>query len=337
MHSTPRYYAAASRHGKATPVRATTTTRATPTSGNRAMRPRYSCSTRHSQRNTAAATRGPRPPRRPGRAPERRRLVRRRPPAASAAPRRAAADSSSRAAAARPAGETVQREHQTADEQQHHEQGIDRRERPDGAQAPGEGHPDPREGRDAEQQQPGGRHETGGASRSPAQRGAHCRQDHHLHGDDREHRQRLGGHELPAAQRRGAEPLEHEVGALEAGRDGQAHHRRPHDRGREHARQEEADGRRARGHRQDRHDREEHEQRHGDAEGDEQVLAVAQQQPQLQPGLRADPPCTREPTDRGRGPSAPTGRGVARRLRRGLGDLRATRRPGACTPPVRRR
>ena len=88
-----------------------------------------------------------------------------------------------------------------------------------------------------------------------------------------------------ARQRRRAEPLEHAVAALEAGRDAERHHRRRHDRERQHAGHEEVDRVRVVG--RDRVDLgEEHEDAERDRQRDDHVLAPPELQHGLGPRLR---------------------------------------------------
>ena len=104
---------------------------------------------------------------------------------------------------------------------------------------------------------------------------------------DQEQGADLAEQQARARERGGAEPLDHAVAALEAGGDGQRGERRRHHRQREHAGREDVD-RRVRerqahvlrpGHGADQHD-------HGDHHREQELFAVAQQQPRLHAGLR---------------------------------------------------
>ena len=101
-----------------------------------------------------------------------------------------------------------------------------------------------------------------------------------------EHGRGLGREQPAARERRRAEPLQHAVAALEAGRDPERHHRRGHHRERQHAGHEEVDRVLEVG-RDRRVDLgEEHEDPERDRERDDQVLAAAELQHELGSRLR---------------------------------------------------
>ena len=106
----------------------------------------------------------------------------------------------------------------------------------------------------------------------------------------------LGRDQPGATERRGAESLQHVVGALEAGADAEAHHRRAHHRQRQHAGARKSTG--SSGCRVGQHvdEAEEHEQQHGDAEREQQLLAVAGHQLQLGAHLRQPSRCVESPS-----------------------------------------
>ncbi len=95
-----------------------------------------------------------------------------------------------------------------------------------------------------------------------------------------------------ARQRGGAEPLEHRVLALEAGADRQPGERRRHHGQRDDARHDEVDAPR-RAERVEQRQVEEEQQQQRDEQGEPDLLAVAQQQPELHAGLRARASATR--------------------------------------------
>ena len=110
--------------------------------------------------------------------------------------------------------------------------------------------------------------------------------DHHLEDLDGQHGQGLGPDQPAAGQRGGAQPLEHPVAALEPGGDGLAgerggQHGQGQDAGHHEVDPAAADG-------DQRLVAEGQEQQHRDDQRQQQLLAVAQQEAQLQAGLGAD-------------------------------------------------
>ena len=119
----------------------------------------------------------------------------------------------------------------------------------------------------------------------PAQPEPHREEDGGLDQLDRDDREDLGAEQARAAERGGAEPLEHAVAALESGGDAERDHRGRHDGQRQNPGHEEVGRGRRRG-RHHRHLGEEEEEDDGDAEGEQQGLAAAQRHVDFGRGLR---------------------------------------------------
>ena len=103
----------------------------------------------------------------------------------------------------------------------------------------------------------------------------------------------LGGDQAGPGQRGRAEPLEHPVPPLEPGGDRLAGERGGHDREGDHARGEEVDPGVAAAEADQRLEAERGQQQQRDDQREGELLAVAEQLPRLERGLRGDHPAQR--------------------------------------------